>query len=146
MYTLIDFIPMNMIHIKPYFKGSILFTATNWSIRMMKTVSWLQYEDLFFIINKYFYKTVTYNKLLMFVCLFLEFIVPLDVYVDVTIAGEGLQILNNARHSWPLSSEGSLACHTYCVTGYPFIMVIPETFILFLQHLKIRFFKPDNRS
>ena len=33
---------------------------------------------------------------------------------DVTITGEGLQILTNARHLWPLSSEGSLACQTYC--------------------------------
>ena len=30
-------------------------------------------------------------------------------YDDVTITGEGLQILTYARHSWPLSSEGSLA-------------------------------------
>ena len=30
------------------------------------------------------------------------------------------------RHSWLLSSEGSLACHTYCDTGHPFIMVISE--------------------
>ena len=30
------------------------------------------------------------------------------------------------RHSWPLSSEGSLACHSYCDTGHPFIMVISE--------------------
>ena len=45
-------------------------------------------------------------------------------YDDVTIAGEGLQILNYARHSWTLSSEGSLMCHTYCDTGLPFIMVI----------------------
>ena len=29
---------------------------------------------------------------------------------------EGLQILTYARHSWPLSSEGSLPCHTYCDT------------------------------
>ena len=29
----------------------------------------------------------------------------------------GLQILTYARHSWPLSSEGSLACHTYCDMG-----------------------------
>ena len=29
-------------------------------------------------------------------------------YGDVTIAGEGLQILTYARHSWTLSSEGSL--------------------------------------
>ena len=45
-------------------------------------------------------------------------------YGDVTIAGEGLQILTNARFSWPLSSEDSLACHTYCDTGHPFIMVM----------------------
>ena len=41
----------------------------------------------------------------------------------VIITGEGLQVLIYARQSWPLSSEGSLACHTYCVTGHPFIMV-----------------------
>ena len=67
---------------------------------------------------------VVYN-----VCLFvLEFIVPLEnfySYGDV-IAGEGLQTLTYARHSWPLSSEGSLAYHIYCDTGYPFIMVISE--------------------
>ena len=28
-------------------------------------------------------------------------------YGDVTIAGEGRQVLTCARHSWPLSSEGS---------------------------------------
>ena len=47
-------------------------------------------------------------------------------YGDVTIAREGLQILTNARHSWPLSSEGSLTCHTYCDTGLPFVMFISE--------------------
>ena len=45
---------------------------------------------------------------------------------DVTIADEGLQILTYAQHLWPLSSEGSLACHTSCNTGHPFIMVISE--------------------
>ena len=44
-------------------------------------------------------------------------------YGDVTITGEGQQILTYARHSRPLSSEGSLACHAYCDTGHPFIMV-----------------------
>ena len=43
-----------------------------------------------------------------------------------TITGEVLQILTYARHSWPLSSEGSLSCHIYCDTGLSFIMVIPE--------------------
>ena len=31
---------------------------------------------------------------------------------------------DHARHSWPLSSEGS--SHLYCDTGHPFIMVISE--------------------
>ena len=31
---------------------------------------------------------------------------------DVTITVEGLQILTYARHSWPLSSKGYIACHT----------------------------------
>ena len=44
-------------------------------------------------------------------------------YGDVTIVGEGLQIWTYPRQS---SSEGSLACHAYCDTGNPFIMVISE--------------------
>ena len=44
---------------------------------------------------------------------------------DVTITGEGLQILTYARHLWPLSSEDSLACQTYCDTGYLFITLTP---------------------
>ena len=35
-------------------------------------------------------------------------------------------ILACARHVWQLSSEGSLACHTYCGKGHPFIMVISD--------------------
>ena len=53
------------------------------------------------------------------------------MYGDVTIAGEGLQVLTYARHSWPLSIEGSFACHTYCHMRHPFIMVFfrrPVTF------------------
>ena len=64
---------------------------------------------------------------------------------DVTIAIEELQILTYARQLWPLSSEGSLACHTYCDTGNLFIMVISEdciqifcvvVFVIFSSHLK----------
>ena len=48
-----------------------------------------------------------------------------------TIAGEGLQILTNARHSWLLRgkgliSEATFTCHTNCDTGLPFIMAISE--------------------
>ena len=32
---------------------------------------------------------------------------------DVTITGEGVQILTYVRHLWPLSKECSLVCHTY---------------------------------
>ena len=35
------------------------------------------------------------------------------------MTGEGLQILTYARHLWTLSSESSLACHTYCHTEHP---------------------------
>ena len=45
---------------------------------------------------------------------------------DVTITDGGLQILTYSRHSWPLNSEGSLTCHTYCDIGQPFIMVISD--------------------
>ena len=48
------------------------------------------------------------------------------LYRDVTSAGEGLQIFTYARHSWSLSSEGSLAYHTYGDTGHSFVMVISE--------------------
>ena len=54
-----------------------------------------------------------------FVCLFV-FFVPLENFSLIwrhTIAGEGLHILTYARHSWTLSSEGSLACNTYCDIG-----------------------------
>ena len=47
-------------------------------------------------------------------------------YGDVTITGEGLQILTRHAHLWPWSSEDSLACSIYCDTGHPFIMVISE--------------------
>ena len=60
----------------------------------------------------------------LFVYLFVSSIFHL--YGDVTITGEGLQILTYARHSWPFSSVASFTCHTYCDTAHPFIMVISE--------------------
>ena len=33
-------------------------------------------------------------------------------FEEVTIAGEGLQILTHARRAWPLNSESSLRCKT----------------------------------
>ena len=39
---------------------------------------------------------------------------------DVTIVGEGLQILTYAWQFWPLRSEVFFVlCHTYCGTGHP---------------------------
>ena len=69
-------------------------------------------------------------NILLFVCLFIRScsshsrIFP--SFGDVTIPDEGLQILTYARHFWPSSSGGSLACHTYRDTEHPFIMVISE--------------------
>ena len=47
-------------------------------------------------------------------------------YGDVTIIGEGLQILTYTRHSWSFSSWCSLKCHTYCDTEHTLIKVIFE--------------------
>ena len=63
------------------------------------------------------------------ICLFVVFRPTREIvhsFADVTIACEGLQILIYARYSWPLSSEGSLACHTYYDTGHPFLIFISE--------------------
>ena len=45
---------------------------------------------------------------------------------NVNFTDEALQILTYNRHSRPLISEGSLACHTYCDRGDPFIIVMSE--------------------
>ena len=79
------------------------------------------------------------NEPVLFLCLLTNYFVCLFLFVcsllshsrnfpswRITIAAEGLQILTFARHSWPLSSEGSLACHTHCDKGLTFIMVIFE--------------------
>ena len=54
--------------------------------------------------------------------LWLEFLSLLRIFHsfrDVSIAVERLQMLTYVQHLWPLSSGGSLACHTYCNTGHP---------------------------
>ena len=56
-------------------------------------------------------------------CCFLSHSRILHFYGDATIIGEGLQMLTYARN---LSNKSSIACHTYCDTGHPFIMVISE--------------------
>ena len=74
----------------------------------------------------FFLRVVLYSLFVMFVWGFSSHSKIFHSYGDVTIIGEGLQILTYARHLRPLNSEGSLACHTYCDTGHPFIMVISE--------------------
>ena len=65
-------------------------------------------------------------SIIFFVCLFVWSLSShsriFHSYGDVNITGEGLQISACALHSWPLSSEGSIACHND--TGHPFIMVL----------------------
>ena len=46
---------------------------------------------------------------------------------DVTHIVERLHIQTHTRHLCPLSSEGSLPCHTFYATGLLFRMVIPGT-------------------
>ena len=71
---------------------------------------------------------ITTKRELGCVCLlvFVYYHTTFHSYGDITITDERLQILTYARHSWPLSIEGSLACHNYCDTEHPFIMVISK--------------------
>ena len=70
------------------------------------------------------YNTVT--KVCQFVWTLSSHLRFFHSFGNVTTAGEGLPILTYTRHSWPSSCEGSLACHTYCDTGHPFLMVISD--------------------
>ena len=88
-----------------------------------KTKVWTMFNlNMLYTLSKYFF--------CLFVCMFVWGFAShsriFHSYGNVTIAGEGLEILTYARHSWSLSSEGSLAWHTYYDTGHPFIMVISE--------------------
>ena len=63
----------------------------------------------------------------MFIWNFSSHLTIFHSFGDVTIAGEGLQILTYARRSWPLSShKRSSACQSYCDTGHPLILIISE--------------------
>ena len=60
------------------------------------------------------------NQLCLFVSL--DFFVPLENVSIIwrrTITGEWLQIFNLCSAPMPLSSKGSLSCHTYCDMGHP---------------------------
>ena len=64
----------------------------------------------------------------VFVCLLWVFRPTREFFTHMdTISGGGLQILSNARHLCPLSCKDSLACHTNCDTGHPFIMNTSRT-------------------
>ena len=62
----------------------------------------------------------------LFVCMFGVF-VPLENFFSnmetPPLPTKGCKFYTYTRH---LSSEGSLACQTYCDTGYPFIMVVSK--------------------
>ena len=65
------------------------------------------------------------KSMYLFVCLF----VSLENFSLVWRRhhyGWRASILTSTKHSCLLNSEGSSACHTFCVTGHPFIMIISE--------------------
>ena len=72
----------------------------------------------------YVYLETYLTNLCLFVCGSWSFSKIFHSYGVVTFTGDGLQIFIYTEHLWPLSTDGSLACHTYCDTGYPFTLVI----------------------
>ena len=78
-----------------------------------------QYHEVCFI---YYFK-------LNDVCLFGFFPLTWEFFTHMetsTLPVKGFKFLTYAWQSLPLSSEGSLACNTYCDTRHPFKMVISE--------------------
>ena len=78
------------------------------------------FQKLFFI--SMFYIVVCFFAFLF--GFFLSHLRNLNSLGDVFITGEGkwLQMFTYAQFSLPLSSEYSLACHTYCDMGHLFII------------------------
>ena len=121
----------NILHIKitNYKWNNILLWLSHLILN-----SFLKFIFFFLLISMIIFSSI----ICLFVCLFVCFVCLFvclgfsshsrifHSYGNVTFTGEGLQILTYARHSWSLSSEGSLACHTYFDTGHPFMMVISE--------------------
>ena len=61
----------------------------------------------------------------LYICLFGVFLLSREFFTNIETSP---LLVKGCKfgHSWPLSSEGSLACHTYCDTGHPCILVISE--------------------
>ena len=91
-----------------------------------------------FLIFKLLKKEIQWNKvkktegkrmkgfyLNLYICLFGVFLLSREFFTNIETSPLLVKGCN-FWHSWPLSSEGSLACHTYCDTGHPFILVISE--------------------
>ena len=123
------------------FKEIIIFPLFHqWVLTLSNKGPMIYIAHLTVLINNTFAKSYDYIKTLIMrgkrrFLLFFGFVLSLSSqskcfysYGEVTITGEGLQILTYARHLWPLSSEVFfLACHTYCDTWHPFIWSSPKT-------------------
>ena len=66
-------------------------------------------------------KEITDRMLWLIVCLFWVFRSTREFFTHMECT-----CTCTVRHSWPLSSYRTSACHTYCDAGHPFIMVIYE--------------------
>ena len=96
---------------------------------VLDTHMWARKLSIFFVscIARVYFAHVFVRFFCLFACLwFSSHLRSFHSYENVTIADVGLKIFTYSPHSWPLNSDGSLAYHTYCDTGHPFIIVISE--------------------
>ena len=66
---------------------------------------------------------------ILFVCLFGVYSPTREFFTHMETSPlpvKGCKFWPYSRHSWSLSNEGSLTCHTCCDTGLLFIMIISE--------------------
>ena len=99
-------------------RNSIFFDISDVCIVFAFAVMWLEYQQ-YGVKNKQTSIYVIQGKFLVW--LFVQGLSSQSTiflsYGDFTTTVDELQTLTYARHSWPLSSEGSLACHIYFDTG-----------------------------
>ena len=129
IYSFIKYVVNWMLSIMSHSK----FFSLKWKFKhcMLETLKvglcWIQTMTVFLLWQDKYVLAVSFD---LFVCLFVWGLSSnsriFNSYLDVIITCDGLLILTYAWLSWSLSSKGSLACHTYCGTGHPFIIVISE--------------------
>ena len=122
---------------KDLLESWLYFSDNIFEIKSQAWNHYLQHNTYSFRRENFFYLKWYENKMFVFYdifskdlfVLFGDFRVTREIFTYLETSPlpmKGLQILTYARYLWSLSSECSLACHTYFDRGHPFMSAISE--------------------